>query len=149
MTFVFQIFVFMQIFNQLNARLLTPGFNVFAGITKNWLFLAVTFTTFIIQMAMVEVGGKVSKTYPLKMYQNGICLAFGVGELFWGVFIKFLPMSCFQCFNFEEEPMTEEEQEKSTLGKLKKGSFRKNKFTDKEEMLNAVGGNLIDQIKSK
>lgn len=73
-------------------------------------------------MIMVEIGGKVVKTAPLELYQNGICLIFGAGELFWGIFIKFLPVRFFQCFNFEEKPMTEEEVEASTLGKFKKGS---------------------------
>jgi len=49
-------------------------------------------------------------------------LAFGAGELVWGALVKFVPVKYFQCFNFEEAPMTEEEQEKSTLGKFKKGS---------------------------
>jgi hypothetical protein len=60
-------------------------------------------------MVMVEVGGKVTKTWPLVMYQNAICLAIGSGELFWGIFIKFLPTKIFLCFNFEETPMTPEE----------------------------------------
>jgi hypothetical protein len=62
-------------------------------------------------MTMVEVGGRVTKTYPLEMWRNGICLLFGGGELIWGVFIKFLPTKFFQCFNFKEKPMTEEELE--------------------------------------
>jgi len=73
-------------------------------------------------MAMVEVGGRPVKTYPLEMWRNGICLIFGAGELIWGVLIKFLPPKYFQCFNFEEAPMTEEQQEKSLMGKMKKGS---------------------------
>lgn len=122
MTYVFQIFVFMQVFNQMNARILTDSFNIFAGICRNWLFVAVTLFTIVIQVLLVEVGGKVTKTEPLTMSQNGICLIFGAGEMFWGVLIKFLPVKFFQCFNFEEKPMTEEEVEASTLGKFKKGS---------------------------
>jgi Ca2+-transporting ATPase len=57
MTMLFQIFVFMQVFNQLNARILTEGFNIFEGIHRNWLFTAVMLVTFGVQMAMVEVGG--------------------------------------------------------------------------------------------
>jgi magnesium-transporting ATPase (P-type) len=68
MTYIFQSFVFMQIFNQLNARLLTPSFNIFEGICRNWLFIAVALSTFVIQMAMVEVGGKITKTFPLAMW---------------------------------------------------------------------------------
>lgn len=68
LTYVFQIFVFMQVFNQINARKLKEAeYNVFAGIFANWLFLAVTFVTFGVQMAMVEVGGRITKTYPLNM----------------------------------------------------------------------------------
>jgi len=95
MTYVFQIFVFMQIFNQLNARILTGSFNIFEGICRNWLFIGVALSTFVVQMAMVEVGGKVTKTYPLEMYRNGYCLIFGAGELLWGVFIKFFPIRFF------------------------------------------------------
>jgi len=68
MTYVFQIFVFMQVFNQINARILTEDFNVFAGICANWLFVVVSIFTFVIQMCLVEVGGKVTKTYPLEMW---------------------------------------------------------------------------------
>jgi hypothetical protein len=39
MTYVFQIFVFMQIFNQMNARLLTGDINIFSGICRNMLFI--------------------------------------------------------------------------------------------------------------
>lgn len=95
MTYVFQIFVFMQVFNQMNARLLTGNFNIFDGMCKNWLFVVVSIFTFGIQMLMVEIGGRVTKTYPLEMWRNGICLLFGAGELIWGVFIKFLPVKFF------------------------------------------------------
>jgi magnesium-transporting ATPase (P-type) len=146
MTYVFQIFVFMQVFNQINARILTESFNIFTGICRNWLFLAVTIFTFVIQMVMVEVGGKVVKTAPLEMYQNGICLCIGAGELIWGVFIKFLPVRFFQCFNFEERPMTKEETEASTLGKFKSGSSAL-KPKSAAEINDAVGSALVQQFR--
>jgi hypothetical protein len=56
----------MQIFNQINARLLEEGeFNVFAGIFKNCLFIFIIFITVVIQIAMCEIGGKVVKTSSL------------------------------------------------------------------------------------
>lgn len=139
MTYVFQIFVFMQVFNQINARILTDNFNIFDGICKNWLFVAVSIFTFVIQMVLVEVGGRVVKTYPLEMYQNGICLVFGAGELIWGVLIKFVPVKYFQCFNFEETPMTEEEAEKSVLASFKKGSVRRPKSKEAQTIETNVG----------
>jgi len=79
----------------MNARLLTGGFNIFEGICKNWLFVAVSIFTFVIQMCMVEVGGRITKTYPLEMWRNGICLIFGSGELLWGLLIKLLDVKYF------------------------------------------------------
>jgi len=73
-------------------------------------------------MVLVEIGGRIVKTYPLNLTQNGICLAVGSGELIWGLFLKFLPLSLFQCINFDEKPMTEEEEAKSLKGRLKSGT---------------------------
>jgi hypothetical protein len=75
-------------------------------------------------MAMVEVGGKITKTQPLTKEQNGICALIGSGELLWGLFLKCLPLGWFQFkfLQFDEKPMTQEEEEKSIKGKLKSSS---------------------------
>lgn len=53
-TIVFQAFVFMQVFNQINSRKLgDKEYNVFAGFFNNWMFLAITLLTFAIQVLMV------------------------------------------------------------------------------------------------
>ena len=91
-TFVFQVFVFMQFFNQINARKIEEGeMNVFQGMLNNWLFIFVVFFTIAVQIALVEVGGKVVKTHALNAEQNYICLAFGAGELIWGLILKKIP----------------------------------------------------------
>lgn len=150
MTYVFQIFVFMQVFNQMNARILTENYNIFAGVCNNWLFVAVTIFTFAIQMLMVEVGGTVTKTEPLRMYQNGICLIFGSGELLWGVLIKLVPVKFFQCFSFEEKPMTPEEVTASTLGKFKKGStVAKPKSKEAQRIESAMGDALLARVEEQ
>lgn len=147
MTYVFQIFVFMQVFNQFNARILTADFNIFQGIFRNWLFLAVCLSTVAIQMVMVEVGGRVMKTEELTLGQNGICLLIGLGEILWGVFIKFVPVKFFQCYSFEEKPMTPEEMATSTLGKFKKGSTAaKPKSKEGKAMLKSVEDKLRDDF---
>jgi len=67
-TLVFQVFVFLQLFNQINARKLEEGvFNVFSGMFKNCLFVSVVIFTFTIQMVMVEIGGMAVKTHSLNM----------------------------------------------------------------------------------
>jgi len=93
---VFNVFVFMQIFNQLNARLLEEGeFNVFSGIFKNPMFIAIVLTTIVVQMLMVEFGGRMVKCWPLTWSQNLLCLLIGLGELPWGLLIKFIPHRVF------------------------------------------------------
>ena len=107
-TYVFQAFVFMQIFNQINARKLEEGEkNVFEGMFRNMLFVYITFFTFAIQMAMVEYGGAAVKSYPLDTRQNMICLVIGAIELIVGLVIKFIPLKFFQCISLDERPSSE------------------------------------------
>ena len=102
-TLVFQTFVFMQIFNQINARLLEEGqYNIFAGIHKNPLFLGVVFTTIIVQMTIVEIGGLFTKTSALNMKQNMACMILGAGELLWGVIIKRFDAKRFELWQLDE-----------------------------------------------
>ena len=98
----------MQIFNQINARKLEEGeFNVFEGVFKNPLFIWITIFTFIIQMGMVEFGGKAVKAYPLNTKQNMICLVIGAIELIIGFVLKFIPLKFFQCISLDETPASE------------------------------------------
>jgi len=123
-TFVFQIFVFMQFFNQINARKIEEGeLNVFSGFFSNWLFIGVVAFTILVQIALVEVGGKIVKTYPLTTSQNMVALAFGIGELVWGLIIKFIPLKFFQCISLDET--VEEEPKVTMVSALKKSSTMK------------------------
>lgn len=119
----------MQIFNQINARLLEDGqFNIFAGIHKNPLFLGVVFTTIIIQMAIVEVGGQFTKTSALNMSQNLICMALGAGELLWGFVIKQFPAKYFEIWQLDDQEGENVEEKKisvsSALKRQKTSSMR-------------------------
>lgn len=116
---VFQVFVFMQLFNQLNARLIEFGeFNIFAGIFRNWLFIFITLLTFVVQVAMVEVGGQVTKCYPLNWNENQIAALIASGELLWGIAIKLMPLGLFQCISLDESPVGD----KATLTSMMKKS---------------------------
>jgi len=65
-TLIFQSFVFMQLFNQINARKLEPNeFNVFKNICNNSLFFVILIMTVAIQILMVQFGGKAVQTQPL------------------------------------------------------------------------------------
>jgi len=86
----------MQLFNQINARKLEQDENnVFKGILDNYLFVCVMIFTFVMQMVLVEFGGRAVKTFPLSIAQNLFCIALGFGELLWHPVIKFFPMRYF------------------------------------------------------
>ena len=58
-TMIFHTFVLMQVFNEINARKLGEReFNVFKGFFNNWLFQFVIVLTLIVQVVLVEFGGR-------------------------------------------------------------------------------------------
>lgn len=65
-TIVFQVFVFMQLFNQINARKIEKGENnVFSGMFDNMMFVGVLVVTIVVQVCMVQLSGQTAKCYPL------------------------------------------------------------------------------------
>merc|ERR1719171_1818329 len=57
-TFIFNVFVFMQLFNEINCRKLFGEINVFEGFFANPLFLVIWFGTVIVQVVGVQFGGR-------------------------------------------------------------------------------------------
>lgn len=76
---------------------------MFGGIFKNPLFLGIVLVTVIVQIVMVELGGKAVKTYPLGSTENLWCLLIGFIELPWGLFLKFLPLKWFACLAINDK----------------------------------------------
>jgi len=67
-TFIFQVFVFMQIFNLINSRKIAiDEWNVFKYFFNNPWFICIFFLTILIQVILVEFGGTAVKTYALNM----------------------------------------------------------------------------------
>jgi Ca2+-transporting ATPase len=63
--FFFTIYVFFQVWNQINCRSLTPETSGFKGFFKNPSFLAIALLTVIGQIIIITVGGKVFDVEPL------------------------------------------------------------------------------------
>mmetsp|Transcript_5216 Transcript_5216/g.8033 ORF Transcript_5216/g.8033 Transcript_5216/m.8033 type:complete len:1046 (-) Transcript_5216:76-3213(-) len=64
-TIVFNVFVFMQIFNEFNARSITSDPNIFKGLFRNSMFIGIFLFTVVGQYLLVEYGGDFVKTTPL------------------------------------------------------------------------------------
>jgi len=82
-TIIFNSFVWMQLFNEINCRNLKGEFNVFRGLFRNLLFCGIWISTAALQVLMVQFGSYALAVAPggLDGKYWGICLAFGVGSL--------------------------------------------------------------------
>uniref|UniRef100_A0A8C4XYJ0 Calcium-transporting ATPase n=1 Tax=Gopherus evgoodei TaxID=1825980 RepID=A0A8C4XYJ0_9SAUR len=90
-TIVFNTFVLMQLCNEINARKIHGERNVFEGIFSNAIFCAITAGTLILQILIVEVGGKPFSCTELTVEQWLWSLFLGIGTLLWGQLITTIP----------------------------------------------------------
>uniref|UniRef100_A0A8C2EU34 Calcium-transporting ATPase n=1 Tax=Cyprinus carpio TaxID=7962 RepID=A0A8C2EU34_CYPCA len=90
-TIIFNVFVMMQLFNEINARKIHGERNVFEGIYRNPIFCSVVLGTFALQIIIVQFGGKPFSCTALTIDQWLWCIFIGVGELLWGQFISAIP----------------------------------------------------------
>ena len=136
-TIIFQAFVCMQIFNEINARKLgAKEYNVFGGFLNNPLFLLILISTMAVQYFMVEYGGASVRTIPLTIEQHLYCMLIGAGSLPWGVIVKLcLPVSLFEKIHVDESPLPKDKipitkslrsrSQINTASKAKSGSLNK------------------------
>ncbi|XP_049500425.1 plasma membrane calcium-transporting ATPase 3 isoform X10 [Panthera uncia] len=113
-TIIFNTFVMMQLFNEINARKIHGERNVFHGIFSNPIFCTIVLGTFAIQIVIVQFGGKPFSCCPLSTEQWLWCLFVGVGELVWGQVIATIPTSQLKCLKEAghgpgKDEMTDEE----------------------------------------
>nr|XP_020652642.1 plasma membrane calcium-transporting ATPase 4 isoform X4 [Pogona vitticeps] len=92
-TIVFNTFVMMQLFNEINARKIHGERNVFEAIFRNPIFCTVVLGTFVSQIIIVQFGGKPFSCSGLTLSQWFWCIFIGVGELLWGQLICTVPTS--------------------------------------------------------
>ena len=107
-TIFFNIFVYMQVFNSINARKLQKNeYNVFSGILGNWLYLMIQAIILFGQIILTTFGGRAVRTHPLTVSQHCYCLLISSMTLVWGLFVKLLPIDV-----SEKSPLEGEEEEK-------------------------------------
>ncbi|XP_060127463.1 plasma membrane calcium-transporting ATPase 2 isoform X4 [Zootoca vivipara] len=92
-TIIFNTFVMMQLFNEINARKIHGERNVFDGIFRNPIFCTIVLGTFVVQIVIVQFGGKPFSCSPLELDQWMWCVFIGLGELVWGQIIATIPTS--------------------------------------------------------
>jgi len=68
-TMIFNAFVWMQLFNEINCRNVKGESNVFKGIFRNWLFPTIIVGTAVIQIVMVQYG-----SHALHVHEGGLSI---------------------------------------------------------------------------
>jgi len=91
-TMLFNTFVWLQIFNEINARKLGKEWNVFSGLWTNYVFVGVIIASAGIQAIIVEFGGAAINTNHLDWREWLVCLFIGFLSLPWGLLLRFIPV---------------------------------------------------------
>ncbi|KAK3367753.1 hypothetical protein B0H63DRAFT_489730 [Podospora didyma] len=92
-TLVFNTFVWLQIFNELNNRRLDNKLNIFEGITKNPLFIIINLIMVGGQVLIIFVGGQAFKIVPLNGKEWGLSIGLGAISVPFGALIRCIPDS--------------------------------------------------------
>ncbi|KAF7592952.1 Calcium-transporting ATPase 10, plasma membrane-type [Aspergillus hancockii] len=90
-TIIFNTFVWMQIFNELNSRRLDNKFNIFEGIHRNYWFMTINVLMIGGQILIIFVGGAAFNVTPLDGVQWGVCIGFSIFCIPWAAILKLVP----------------------------------------------------------
>ncbi|XP_034474940.1 plasma membrane calcium-transporting ATPase 2 isoform X2 [Drosophila innubila] len=90
-TIIFNTFVMMTLFNEINARKIHGQRNVVEGLFTNPIFYTIWIFTMISQVVIIQYGKMAFSTKALSLDQWLWCIFFGIGTLVWGQLITSVP----------------------------------------------------------
>jgi len=94
-TMVFTTFVLMTLFNEVNARKIHGERNVFKGLHSNRIYCGIWILALILQVVIVQFGGRVFSTKSLNWYQWLVCAGLGFGSMVWHQIVTSIPTKIF------------------------------------------------------
>ncbi|GBC09425.1 hypothetical protein RclHR1_08850008 [Rhizophagus clarus] len=117
-TLIFNTFVFLQVFNEINCLRIDDSLNVFRNIFNNHVFLIVQFVVILGQFLIVEFGGVAFGTVRLNWYQWLVTVLIGFLSLPIGFIIRLIPNVCIpeSILNEDHKPIIS--QSKMHLGSV-------------------------------
>jgi Ca2+ transporting ATPase len=140
---LFNVFVMMTVFNEVNMRKLGNQRNVFAGIMGNPVFWYVIVLTMFAQAILIEHGGLAFGTAPLTVAQWFICIAFGAGTMLWHQVIISIPCHWIPNGDDQDDGITTQVIAKGT-GLRKTTSLRKT--SSRHDTIERVVGKTFSDI---
>lgn len=96
-TYIFNIFVLLQLTNEINCRKLRDEWNVFSRIHKNWLFIVIWIGVFFLQVLIVQLGNYAfsCNRHGLSALQWLVSLAFSCLSFLIRFFLLLIPNNIF------------------------------------------------------
>ncbi|KAL8232680.1 hypothetical protein R6Q57_002458 [Mikania cordata] len=90
-TFIYNTFVFCQVFNEVNSRDIDK-INIFRGMLSSWIFIVVMVSTIVFQIIIVEFLGTFASTVPLDWNMWLLSIAIGFVSMPIAVILKCIPV---------------------------------------------------------
>lgn len=92
-TYVFNVFVMLQVFNFINARVIDDSLNIFKNITHSSMFLVIVAVILFGQVLLITFGGEAMKLVPMGLDFDGwlLCISVAAIGLLVSVALKVIP----------------------------------------------------------
>ena len=139
-TMIFNVFVMMTKFNEINMRKLDNQRNVLHDIFGNPIFWYVMIITIIAQIILIEFGGIAFGTSGLNVEQWFICIAFGASTMLWHQVIILIPCNWIPNGDHSEDPA----QSSNAVGLRRTTSLHRT--TSRTETIDRVVSKIVDKI---
>ncbi|KAL8308822.1 hypothetical protein RB593_006906 [Gaeumannomyces tritici] len=155
-TLVFNTFVWLQIFNEVNNRRLDNKLNILKGVFKNYWFLGVN--TIIIggQILIIFIGGDAFKITPLDGKEWGMSIGLGAMSLPVGALIRLIPdrwllklLPAFIQHRWLLETLSEEEQKQLREREAERGGRKDDGSSAEEELAKKPPLRVITSIRGE
>ena len=119
LTYVFNTFVIMQLFNMINCRKIGKrDFNVFESLFHNWYFVLILAFCFGAQYMLVNCFNGIVSTVPLNRSEWGACITVGATPLLISAILKLTPESWVERINTDKF-VNEKEKAEDPIEKIK------------------------------
>jgi P-type Ca2+ transporter type 2C len=89
-TFIFNTFVWLQIWNEFNCRSVRFHRNPFRGLFQSHTFLSIVAVIVVLQVVIVQFGGQVFSSVGLSLRDWGLSIALGASAIVVGFIIRFV-----------------------------------------------------------
>src|SRR5205085_10771080 len=94
-TMIFNTFVWMQIFNELNNRRLDNKFNIFEGVHRNYWFISINCIMVGGQIMIIFIGGTAFGITKINGWQWAVCPLCALPCLVWAAVVRLIPDTYF------------------------------------------------------